>query len=192
MPQTQELEAFDVRIYQTHSECWTKWGVLACYTNSGCRTSTDSGAGEGAGQKIGEPRRWVSMNLGYGAHRVTGVVPTIHLKRQDKGQTMAQHRGLTHLGSIWDLPPIIRILNNSIHFLVKDPHHPENPHYHWDLSMDITRSKWHFGFSVIEVWPDSTGTLWILQRVTLTYLLSSFPFRFNPFYHTKVPINIAR
>lgn len=103
------------------SECWTKWGVLACYTNHSFRTSTDSGAGEGAEQKIGEPRRWVSMNLGYGARGVAGVVHTILLKRQDKRQTMAQHRGLTHLGSIWELPPIIRILNNSIHFLAKDP-----------------------------------------------------------------------
>lgn len=34
----------------------------------------------------------------------------------------------------------------------------------------------------------------VLQRVIPVYLFSFFffPFRFNPFYHTKVPINIVR
>lgn len=66
------------------------------------------------------------------------------------------------------------------------PSHPVPP-------MTVPSPSGRFCFSVVQVWPDNIGTLWILQRVIPAYLfLAFFPFRFNPFYHTKVPINIAR
>lgn len=148
--------------YQAHSECWTRGGVLICCTNYRSRESTDSGARAGTEQKTREPRDRVCTNLGRWAHG--GQLEWLMQSSEEagpcrRGQTLVRLTGLTHLGSIWELPVIIRILDSGTHFPARGPSilkippsslSPVNEH-HW--------SKWHFGFSDIEVWPEMTGTL---------------------------------
>lgn len=58
---------------------------------------------------------------------------------------------------------------------------PETRPNHPALPMNsLSLGPKSFCFSVIEVWPEITGTLWILQRVIPAYLFPSFPLQVQP------------
>lgn len=179
--------------YQTHSECWTRWGVLICWTNYRSRASTDSGAGEGIERKTAEPRNWVSMNLGRWTHGVTGVVNAIIWR----GRTLSPRpdTGASLLACL--IRSQYETCLQSSGFLTAALISRWASPVSWKPTLIVEPCQWTSPVQMA-LWFLRHWSLAWYDRDTLnssksdSHLLASFPFRFNPFYHTKVPINISR
>lgn len=126
-----------------------------------------------------------SSNLGHWAHPAGPLEHLTPLGGRTLSWQWTRVLGLTHWGSVSELPTcVIRTfrvaLTTAVISWCRTGSHPETLPHHRAMSMNVTWFKRCLGFSAVEVCPAIIGTLWILQRVILTYLFSSFPLQVQP------------